>query len=191
MNRRNYLKNFFFLGGLTILPLSIYEWLEVNNPLSENVFLSKKAIISELVELIIPVTDTPGAKAAHVEDYVIRVMSNCNNARQQHIFLSGIENLENITSQTLGRTFIECTLLEKQRLLENISKKEGSNSNFFTKVKVKFWGQSFFSKLRDLTVEGYCISLLGSTQGLAYDYIPVSYESCVMLKPKQKTWATK
>jgi hypothetical protein len=58
------------------------------------------------------------------------------------------------------------------------------------KINKKLFGESFFFKLKELTIEGYCLSQPGATIGLAYDYIPGKYEGCTPLKPNQKSWAT-
>lgn len=191
MNRRNYLRSVFSLGGLAITFFSVFKWANINRPLDDNKLWQKKAIIAELVELIIPSSDSPGAKASAVHIYVITVMSNCNNARQQHIFLSGIESLEKYTKSMFGIGFLQCSSRDMHEALQYASNREGSANNLLNKVKSRLWGQPFFSKLRELTVEGYCMSKLGSTQGLAYDYIPGSYEACTIIKQNQKSWATK
>ena len=47
------------------------------------------------------------------------------------------------------------------------------------KVQYRLLGKSFFSILKELTVEGYCTSKLGATQALTYVYIPGSFQGCI------------
>ncbi|MGY0037942.1 gluconate 2-dehydrogenase subunit 3 family protein [Pedobacter sp. NJ-S-72] len=56
---------------------------------------------------------------------------------------------------------------------------------------IKFLGIPFFIILKQLTVEGYCTSQTGATKGLAYDYIPRTFASCIPLTKNQRSWATK
>lgn len=191
MNRRNYLRSILALGGLTITSLPIVSWLSNGRPIKERDLWEKKAIIAELAEMIIPASDTPGAKAASVDSYIISILLNCNNGRQQHRFLTGLDDIEQYTKDTFGRDFLQCNVTDKFNILQRFSENEAYSYNILNKVERKFLGQPFFSKLRELTVEGYCRSMLGATQGLAYDYNPGSYVPCTVLQIHQKSWATK
>lgn len=190
MNRRNYLKSLLAFGGLAITSVPILTWLKASDPINAKRLWDKRSIVTELAEMIIPETDTPGAKSAFVGDYIIEVMLNCNDAKQQHKFLSGIQDLEEFTKSTFGTDFLHCSPKERHIALQHFSQKRFSYG-ILNKLEDKLFGKPFFVKLRDLTVEGYCRSQLGATQGLAYDYIPGRYAPCIPLKPSQKSWATK
>jgi len=59
------------------------------------------------------------------------------------------------------------------------------------KAQNRFLGKSFFTTLKEYTVEGYCTSEMGATRGLAYIHIPGKYLGCIPMQPGQKVWATK
>jgi hypothetical protein len=191
MNRRNYLKWIVAFGGLTLTSVPIIKLLKAPDPINARTILDKRLIITELAEMIIPETSTPGAKSAAVGDYIIKVLLNCTDPKQQHRFLSGIEDLEEFTRSTFGADFLDCSPKERHVVLLHFSEEERFSYGILNKIENKFFGKPFFVKLRDLTVEGYCLSQVGATQGLAYDYIPGSYDSCIPLNPIQKSWATK
>lgn len=178
-------------GGLALTSVPILKWLKVSNPIDATTLWDKRSIVAELAEMIIPETDTPGAKSASVGDYIIEIMLNCTEAKQQHKFLSGIHDLEEFTKNTFGADFLHCSPKERHVALQHFSSERRFSYGILNKIEDKFFGKPFFVKLRDLTVEGYCSSQLGATQGLAYDYIPGSYDSCISLNPFQKSWATK
>ena len=151
----------------------------------------KEDTIAELVELIIPETDTPGAKRARVHQYLIGVMTNCKNARQRNIFIDGLDNLEKRSLVKYDSTFIECSTVEKTEILAYFAANSVYSIRILNKINNKFFGGSFFNTLKNLTIEGYCTSMLGATKGLAYDYIPGTFVPCIPFKAGQKSWATK
>lgn len=145
----------------------------------------------ELAETIIPTTNTPGAKSANVQDFIINVMINCTSRNEQNNFINGLEQLTDYCEKEYGKSFLKCTEEERNEILNHFEQRGEYKLVILNKISNKLFGQSFFLKLRTLTVDGYCNSKLGVTEGLAYDYIPGSYESCLKLHPGQKSWATK
>ncbi|RZK63583.1 MAG: gluconate 2-dehydrogenase subunit 3 family protein, partial [Pedobacter sp.] len=51
---------------------------------------TKKVLIAELAETIIPKTDTPGANDANVHLFILHAITNCTNPRNQRNFLNGL-----------------------------------------------------------------------------------------------------
>lgn len=148
-------------------------------------------LISELTEMIIPQTDTPGAKEAKVYSYIINVVTNCFSTRDKNIFLRGLIDLERYSFSHFKTSFVNCNEPDKTQVISYFEDKGSYSSHLLNKVRRKIQGRSFFEQLKWLTVSGYCTSMLGATEGLAYEHIPRSYSSCTTLKPGQKSWATK
>lgn len=191
MNRRTYIKSILSVGILGTASYSMFKWFDINQPIDANTLHDHEALIAELAEVIIPKTDTPGAKDALVHQFIIKVMLNCNHARQQQIFLRGLEDLESYTLNHYQRSFLKCGQEEKEAVVRYFSEHAAYSIEILNKVQKKLWGQSFFTKFRNLTVEGYCLSQQGATLGLNYDYIPGNFVACIPLQANQKSWATK
>ena len=191
MNRRGYLKRVLLFGAAGVSSLSIFKWVDFTSAIDPKDLLGKQDLLAELVELIIPQTDTPGGKAAMVHLYIINVMLQCNNGKQQHKFLSGLNDLEHHATSEFGKPFLDCSFAEKTSVLQYFESNSEYSYPILNKINNKFLGQPFFTKLKNLTVEGFCMSQLGATQALAYDYIPVTFEACIPYNRNQKSWATK
>jgi hypothetical protein len=191
VDRRGYLRTVVSIGVVATSSFSLFKWVELNKSVDPGKLWGKREIIAEIAELIIPETDTPGAKSAGVDLYIIEVMINCNPVRQQHKFYAGLEDIESYATDTYNKHFLACTVLQKQAILQHFSEKAVYSNRILNKINNKFFGESFFSKIKNLTVEGYCLSKKGATMGLAYDYIPGGFEACIPLLPHQKSWATK
>lgn len=194
MNRRKYLKSLLALTSLGIGSFSMFKWLgptKPSRPITFPDWTKKALILTELAEIIIPKTDTPGAKEAGVGNYIISVMSNCYDQQQQRNFLSGLGDLEEYAESEYGMTFLESDSSTRQAIVAHFSSSLIESSTLMMKVKNKFFGKSFFFTLRELTVEGYCMSHIGSTQALSYDPVPGVYQPCIPLSSHPKSWATK
>jgi hypothetical protein len=191
VNRRTYLKGIVAVSTVGAASFSIFKWFKINKPIDVKILLKSEEIIAHLVDVIIPETDTPGARSASVHKYIINVMINCTSVNQQNKFLSGIEDLKQYAIDKYEKEFLNCSTIEKNAVLEYFANNSGYSVNILNKINNKFLGEPFYSRLRNLTVEGYCLSKLGAMEGLAYDYIPGTYAACIPLKPNQKSWATK
>lgn len=191
MNRRTSLKSILTLGFLGISSISIYKWAGLNKEVTLDNILPFKELISELAETIIPKTETPGAKDASVENYIIRTLLDCHDRLEQNKFVDGLLNLEEYTKNKYKKSFLKCNSTERISILSYFENKETYALPVLNKINNKFLGKPFFTQLKSLTIEGYCQSEIGATQGLAYDYIPGNYEACIPLNHHQKSWATK
>lgn len=194
MDRRNYLKSVLALIGLGIGSFSLVKWFKQTTPkfvVTNRDWEKRRSLITELAEVIIPTTETPGAKEAGVGNYIISVMSKCYDQSQQSAFISGLDDVDDFTKSQFGRLFMDCDASSRYDAVQHFSYSLVESSPLLLKIKNKLFGKSFFFMLRELTVEGYCTSQLGSTRALTYDPVPGAYEACISLSEHQTSWATK
>ncbi|OKS86859.1 gluconate 2-dehydrogenase subunit 3 family protein [Mucilaginibacter polytrichastri] len=190
MNRKKAIQSLLALAAVGVSSVSVYKWASDGNAVSIDALPQKKQLIADLADTIIPRTDTPGAKDAHVEDFIIKMIKEIDPKTQRH-FLAGLGSLEKYTIDKYDHPFTECTPQQKIAVLKHFEDKATYSIGILNKINNKFLGTPFFNKLKDLTVEGYCTSQLGATQGMAYDYVPVKFVACIPLQKNQKAWATK
>jgi hypothetical protein len=131
------------------------------------------ALLAEVADVIIPATDTPGAKAAGAEQFIVRVLRDCYEPEKQQRFYAGLARLEAESRQTHGKGFTELDAASKNEVVKWATVKE----------------REFFALMKQLTVAGYFTSEIGATQALEYLPIPGRFEGDVPMKPGQKTWA--
>lgn len=147
-------------------------------------------LISEISAMIVPQTDTPGAREAGVGIYIINVVESCLSDTDKRTVLLGLNDLEEYSYNKYSASFIKCSQEQKTMILKHFQKKGQFDNAFLNKVKKKLLGPDFFELIKTLTVNGYCSSKIGATQGLAYEHIPVKYIACTPLLPNQRSWAT-
>lgn len=195
LDRRAYLKRILVLTGFGISFGSIITYFSCRNYLSKkecsNILNQKKTLIADLTETIIPRTMSPGAIDAGVSNYIILVVENCFNEDDQREFIGGLTDFENFCQSINHKKFSSCTYEEKYSVVAAFSNKSIYSSRIITKIRNKIFGKPFYLKFRELTVEGYCLSKLGATRGLNYDFIPGNYIGCLPIQKKQLSWATK
>ena len=191
MNRRKAIKNIFALSVIGVTGYAGFKAFELHKEANIASFTAKKTLIADLSDTIIPQTDTPGAKTAQVENFIISVLSNCTSNVEQNLFLEGLENVERYCDRNFKKAFSACSAQQRITVLTHFETSEMYDSKLINKINNKFFGTPFFSKLKELTIQGYCNSLLGATEGLAYNFIPGHFAACIPLKANQKSWATK
>lgn len=150
-----------------------------------------RGLIEDISEIIIPRTETPGAKDANVADYIINVIENCTDYKQRRNFIYGLEDVENYCFRSFSVSFQKSNTNNQILVLQHFENKNSFSIPILNKIKRKIWGESFFEYTKRLVVAGYCISELGATKGLVYDPVPVEYLSCIPYSSNQKSWATK
>ncbi|MFT4092267.1 MAG: gluconate 2-dehydrogenase subunit 3 family protein [Niabella sp.] len=192
MKRKSAIKRILGIGFLTMGAVSSYEIITWNKAPDLKYLDSKKNMIAALAELIIPKTDTPGARDAHTEEYIIHAVAFGISRYEAHSFIDGLKQLEGVSHTKYKQAFSKCSNEQQTELL--LTMKPGtlySKWPLVSKVKHKLLGRPFFELLKDLTVIGYCTSETGATKGLAYIDIPVHYTPCIPLEKGQRCWATK
>jgi len=222
MNRRDAVKSVAFLLGGALSATTISVFLEGCGPSEKNGNASlfsadQEKLITEIADIIIPTTGTPGAKAAGVGAFIPMMIKDCYPEDAQKAFVKGLEDIENRSKKDFGKSFLEISVPEREQLLgkvrdeavaEQKSDREKSEAerkaaeNTITKKSEKEEAGKpmnakenkpakplFFPIMRDLTLLGYFTSEIGVTQAYAYLEIPGRYDGCVDLKPGQRVWA--
>lgn len=158
-----------------------------------------KAMIEEIAEIIIPATDTPGAKEAKVPEYILIMLADCYPQTDQQRFFKGLDTLDERAKASYGVEFIDCkpkqqlVLLQKEEALAKAERDEQNKAKAKATTreeKEKQMDPPFFSMMKEMTLVGYFTSEPGATKALEYVHVPGRYEACVPLKPGQKGWAT-
>ena len=135
-----------------------------------------RQMVAALAEVIIPTTDTPGAKAAGVPDFITMMLRECYPASDRVMFARGLDVLADRSEETIDKEFLMATAEEQATLLRTMVGSDEEED------------KSFFRLLKELTVLGFFTSEIGATQVLNYVHVPGRYEGCTPLEAGQKTW---
>jgi hypothetical protein len=188
MNRRKAIGGILAFTGISIASFTGFNFFYGTS--NRGKLKNYKDLIAELVDVIIPATDTPGAKEANVHDFIINFMESCSSNKEFNTFYNGLNDIQSTCLSDYNTVFQKCTNQQKIEVLKNLDTNQDSNS-FLTKIDTKIRGRSFFNILKTLTIEGYCSSELGATELLSYVPVPANYAAITIITPNQKAWATR
>ena len=142
-------------------------------------------IISEMAEIMIPKTDTPGAKDVGVPKFIDQLIKECFKKEDQDSFLAGLKTFDDDAKAAYGSTFLELDAAKQQ---EHVKKIHDAAVDAVKKGGLK--ERPFILRVKELTVVGFFTSEPGATQVLQYEAVPGAYHGCVPLAEIGKTWAT-
>lgn len=200
MNRRDAIKKVaIMLGGAFSAPtlLAMEQWEmgstgTLFNP-SFNLTESQKRILAEVAELILPRTDTPGAKDAGVPAFIEMMMKDCYKEPEHLSFLEGLKTLEESQFLSLSEKEkievlkkIEADTKEQMKARQVKQTKMGDNEDK-EEMKQVPKGLPFWRLIKELTLLGYFTSEVGIKASFEYVPIPTKLEF-IKLKPNQKAY---
>jgi hypothetical protein len=175
LSRREAIQRLTLLMGGALSPelTSSLQGQVSNTGGSITVTPEQEALLAEVADVIIPTTDTPGAKAAGVEQFIIRVMRDCFVKKQQESFYASLAKLDADCHTSNGKGFMKLDTEAKHAAVKQCSMND----------------KTFFKLLRELTVAGYFTSEIGATKALEYLPIPGAFSGDVIMAPGQKAWS--
>jgi hypothetical protein len=189
MNRRDALERVaLIMGGTIIGGAAFLQGCKSTDTKGAAFSLTKEqiAFLDEVAETIIPTTNTPGAKAAKVGEFMHTMVKDCYVAADQQIFVEGISKIDDAAKKKFSKGFMESDAAQRTELL-NESNKELKAYNEAKKDKDP---NHYFGLMKQLTLLGYFTSEIGATQALRYVAVPGKYEGCIPYNKGDKAWAT-
>jgi hypothetical protein len=141
--------------------------------------------VTAIADIIIPDTDTPGAKAAGVGLFITMMLEECYPKNIQELFLKGLEGTDLLARKTFNVPFIKLDAQQKHTVFKQIADDTIARKKADREKRVVY----FFQLIRELTLLGYFTSEIGTTQALVYIPIPGKYDGNIPLLPGQKAWA--
>lgn len=165
----------------------------------------QQLLVTEIANIIIPDTDTPGAKAAGVGPFVCMMIKECYHDKAQEIFVGGLKDVDDRANSAFNKSFMELAAGQKAQILKSIAdetvkelKKDKKQQEVEKDENMQATSKGakgnakpyFFQIMRELTLLGYFTSEIGATKALVYLPVPGRFDGCVDLKPGQKAYAS-
>lgn len=129
--------------------------------------------VATIAELIIPETDTPGARAAGVGEFIELIAAEWYDPDERERFLEGLAGVDARSRTTFGSDFNTLAPAQQAALLHGLDaevaalRESGGDP-----------GEHFFQQVKWLTLYGYYTSEVGLTQELHYVTVPGRYDPC-------------
>lgn len=114
-----------------------------------------------LTELIIPQTETPGAKAVGVNRFIDGVLNAANLADREK-FLRGLTWMDERSRASFGKDFVDADAEQQTTLLTRLADEDNT-------AEEDQAGIEFFRAIKSMTISGYYTTEVGLRQELGDD----------------------
>jgi hypothetical protein len=172
MKRRSAVKNVaMVLAGLGTMPAWVSCWKPDSS--SEMVTLSAtdESLLAEIMETIIPETNTPGAKSLQVHQFALRMIHDCYDDEALATLKNGLVQTEKIAQKAFDKSFVACEAKEREKVLVSMS--QSADPETLKSLEL----------IKGLTIRGYLNSEYVMVNVLGYSMIPGIYNGCEPVEP--------
>jgi hypothetical protein len=134
------------------------------------------AVIAEIAEIMLPKTDTSGAKEAGVPGFIDVALDAVYDAESKARFNAGYADFEK-TAKAGGKAFLEQDSAARTALVK---------SALETALAGPRNPKPFMLMTRELVLLGYFTSQPGITENMTYEAVPTVYHGCVPVSQMKK-----
>jgi glucoside 3-dehydrogenase (cytochrome c) hitch-hiker subunit len=144
-----------------------------------------------MIDQILPATDSPGAKAARVNEFMDVILTEWASDEERRHFLDGLADVDKQSNALFGKDFAAATPDQQVALLRSMDE-AAAIARSKRKDRPPFWEPAgrdtqmqgdFFTVFKNMTLHGYYTSEIGFTQELKLQIIPGAQHGCTPLGP--------
>jgi len=205
MDRRELLKMIAVVTGTAVVGGELFLTGCKSGPKTDAGFSAANiALLDEVGETIIPATNTPGAKAAQIGEFMRVMVMDCYTLAQQDAFMTGIASLEKACDTMHGKSFMNCSSQQRHDLLVSLEKeakefnKGMEEKDDLQKEELKKQHKEYefvattrhyYTMMKQLTLWGFFSSKTGMTETLRHIAVPGRYDGALSYNKGDKAWA--
>ena len=152
----------------------------------ETLSSEQNELVTVISELIIPETDTPGAKAAGVNRFIDHMLTEWNSEEEKDHFLSSLDRVNEVSSSKFQKDFLELNEADQVKVLEQLEKEAMQKPS---EVPDNENNRPFFSMMKEYTIVGYYTSEIGASQELKSNIVPGYYDACMPYDEIGRAWS--
>jgi Gluconate 2-dehydrogenase subunit 3 len=189
MQRRDALK---FLAAGLLAPAAapeVFAFFQEAHPASGYALRTlnphQNALVVLMSEIIIPETDTPGAKGARVNEFIDVILTEWATDEDRSHFLDGLAGVDKQSNELFGKDFAEASAAQQLTLMQAMDEAvaiAGSgparHGNTVPERDTQLRG-SFFRVFKSISLHGYYTSEIGFSRELGLVIIPGAQHGCV------------
>lgn len=152
----------------------------------------QQALVDELAELIIPATNTPGARQARVVEFVDVILAEWANENDRTLFLNGLADVDARARARSGVEFVKAPLADRIAICRELDDQLTA-----ARTAVRVWRDGgskgprpadhrglFWHHMRSLTTSGYFTSEVGFTKERKQAIVPGLYNPCMPVEAR-------
>jgi hypothetical protein len=142
-------------------------------------------MVDTIAEIIIPATDTPGARAANVNRFVDAMVGESYPEADRDRFLAGLKRVNARCKENYDAPFVDCTADQQRALVAELDDETyGPDA-----PEIDPETPPFFHVMKELVIVGYYTSEVGATQELRTNVVPGYYDGDVPYEKIGRAWS--
>jgi len=153
----------------------------------------QNAMVVTMTDLIIPETDTPGAKGALVNEFIDVILTDWAHEDERKAFLEGLAAVDKQSIELFGKAFNDASVDQQTTLLRAMDDKATAahgatrvrHGNTIPENRDKQLQGNFWDVFKGVTIHGYYTSEIGFTKEERLEIIPGAYHGCVPYVPNK------
>lgn len=163
----------------------------------------QNATVTTIAELIIPETDTPGAKGAKVNEFIDLLLTEWFEPSETKEFLAGLEQVDTGSRSLYSTDFVDAKPEQQMELMKQMddtamefvrrqratshtlapqSSQAAAQPDVQKPEQTKRMPTNFFYQMKKLTLVGYYTSEIGFEKELGKTIIPSGHAGCAPLE---------
>lgn len=152
----------------------------------------QNATVVTMIDLIIPETETPGAKAVRVNEFIDLILTEWAHEDERKNFLAGLDDVDKRSNAIFSKNFIDVTPPQQEILLREldqhyaIDREDRLAHPYVRRTHNEQLKGDFFGVVKRFTLYGYYTSEVGFTQELRKQIIPGAYHGCTSITDPSK-----
>ncbi len=146
-------------------------------------------LVTTIAELIIPETDTGGARAARVNEFIDKMLSDWLPAEEKNRFMAGLTNVDAAAVEAGGTSFVDLSADAQTKILSGLEAARVEWRERVASGDADRAEMPFFEMIRELTIVGYYTSEIGASQELKYEIVFEAYEGDVPYAEIGRAWS--
>ncbi len=203
MNRRDALQALAASAATPLLGASSFEMLvEAGHAVRQTMAGSAATLralspdeatsVGTLAEIIIPATDTPGAREAGVTEFIDTLLADWMLDAEREAFLTGLADLDTRARTAHGAAFAECSDTQQVELVTAMDAEvaellAADRAALYDAYSVgnrstRTAPSHFFYQMKRWTLVGYYTSEIGMVEELRHNFLPGEWDPCRVLE---------
>jgi hypothetical protein len=135
----------------------------------------QNATVVALSDAILPATDTPGAKAARVNEFIDLLLAEWYEPEDRDRLLAGLADVDARAHTAFGKDFVDGTAVDQTALLTAL---DAAAARWNASPAATRGRQPFYREFKWLTLFAYYTSDIGAQQEQHYAIVPGNYVPC-------------
>jgi hypothetical protein len=196
MQRRDALK---FIAAGALAPAAapeLFAFFQEAHPASGYALRTlnphQNATVVLMSEMIIPETDTPGAKGARVNEFIDVILTEWATEEDRNHFLDGLASVDKQSNELFSKDLVDASPAQQLALMRALDEtialgppRPARHGNTVPDWDTQLKG-NFFTVFKGISLHGYYTSEVGFSRELGLQIIPGAHHGCVPVAVEKK-----